>query len=244
MKRFIVIPILFASLALQAQPARVATASAQEFPALLTHDIEAGKTTTGTPVNARLMMGTLMSGVVIPEGAVLSGTVEESVAAKDKAPARLRVHITQVQWQSRTAPLNIYLVDQFYPKNANQSSQNAEYDASSSGRNDVKLRTRNTLERGGFESHTTVEVSDPASSMKSADSIKPDPPHPGQNSGLSPRAKLKNATAVRDGEGRVTILSSDKKLKLDRGTCYSFEGVATNSTAANPPATRSTSANH
>jgi hypothetical protein len=46
-----------------------------EFPVLMRQDIIAGKTTVGTKVEAKLVLGTLLNGTVIPKNAILSGEV-------------------------------------------------------------------------------------------------------------------------------------------------------------------------
>ena len=225
MKSLILTCALLCALASVAQTARTVNANAQEFPAVLLQSVEAGKTAPGTSVSARLMMGTLFNGVVIPEGALLSGVVEESVARSGNAPARLRVHLTQAEWKERTMALNLYLSDQYYPKKYQSSSENQHFDASNTDAQGIKLETHAVYSGGKPERETLIRNVDPASSLKSADSLVKAQDPATVTAGRPGRMKMAAATAVSDDTGALSLVSEARKLKLDRDTCYSFVGA-------------------
>jgi hypothetical protein len=99
----------------QQTPATPASPVATEFPVLMRQDIVAGKTTVGTKVDAKLVLGTLLNGTVIPKGAILSGEVIESVAKSPTEPSQLAVRMDSAQWKNGSAPVKLYLTSWYYP---------------------------------------------------------------------------------------------------------------------------------
>jgi hypothetical protein len=69
----------------QQPPAAPISSGAHEFPAVMRQNVVAGATAVGTKVQARLVIATLVDGVVIPRDAVLSGEVTESAAKSARA---------------------------------------------------------------------------------------------------------------------------------------------------------------
>src|SRR4051794_11419584 len=69
-----------------------------EFPASLQRKIVAGSTAVGTEVRAKLVMATLMDGVVIPQDATIIGHVEQSGIKTSDAPSILRIKFDSAQW--------------------------------------------------------------------------------------------------------------------------------------------------
>jgi hypothetical protein len=106
-----------AQVAAAEQDSNVARASRtrDEFPLRLKSKIIAGKTAVGSPVEGTLVMATLVNGVVVPEGAVFSGAVEESIEHKDKTASRLRVHITEARWKEHALHVSLYASGHIYP---------------------------------------------------------------------------------------------------------------------------------
>ena len=217
MKCWMAVFVVLLNLATLAQTGRVSPVTSQEFPALLAQNIEPGKTAVGTAVRARLKISTLVNGVVVPQGALLSGMVEESLAKTEQAPARLKVHITQATWKDHTLALSLYLSDQYY--------ETPGYDASNSGVNNQRLHPDNSLTFEGTQLRSSTDMSDPANSSRMPDRIGRGGDHPGAVPSLAGRTRIKGVTAVPDGSGGMVLISERKKLKLDQSTCYSFQGA-------------------
>ncbi len=226
MKCLVAVPVVLWALATTAQSSHVVPAGPQEFPAILSQNIEAGKTAAGTAVSARLMIGTLAGGVVIPEGAVLSGVVEQSFVKMGKQPTRLKIHITQVAWRDRTLALDLYFSDQFYPQLAVQAPEPTDFDASNSRMRGVDVESRNIVGRGGVTAASIVVNTPPRATIEGATQSGRNGHGSGAMSGFSRRVKLKGLAAVPDGTGGVAVISDAKNVKLDRTTCYSFQGIA------------------
>ena len=77
--------------------------------------VAAGKTPVGTKVQAKLAVATLVGGVVVPQGAILSGEVTESVAKSATDPSRLAIRMDSAQWTNGSAPIKVYLTAWYYP---------------------------------------------------------------------------------------------------------------------------------
>jgi hypothetical protein len=217
MKCWMTVPVVIWALATAAQTGRVAPMTSQEFPALLAQNIEPGKTAVGTAVRARLAIGTLVGGVVVPQGAILSGTVEESLAKTEQALARLKVHITQATWKDHTLPLNLYLSDQY--------RETPWLEVSDPGVRNQKLRPDASLTWEGTQLRSSKDMSDPANSSKIPDHIAKVGEHSGSSLCLAVRLKINGVAAVQDGSGGMVLISEKKKLKLDQSTCYSFQAA-------------------
>ena len=85
-------------------------ASTQEFPVTLRQNVVAGKTQVGTKVEAKLTIATLVSGTVIPEGAVFAGKVVESSAQSASDPSRLAIRMDSVQWKNESKPITAKII--------------------------------------------------------------------------------------------------------------------------------------
>jgi len=226
MKRMLVFPVFLWALVSAAQTGRAVPASAQEFPAVLMQNVEAGKTAVGTVVNARLMIGTLAGGMVIPEGAVLSGVVEQSLAREGKVPTLLKIHMTKAAWKDHAIALSLYLSDQFYPARTGPSPEASDFDASKSRMRGVEVQSRNIVGRGGVTAVTVVVNTPPKAVIEDTTQGGKTENRAGATLGFAGRVKLKGLAAVPDSTGGLAVISDSKKLKLDRATCYSFQGVA------------------
>lgn len=96
-------------------------AAALEFPVVLQQNVVAGKTAVGAKVQAKLTIATLLHGVVIPQDAVISGEVIESVAKSATEPSRVAVRMDTAQWKNGAAPsvlpleTKLYLTAWYYP---------------------------------------------------------------------------------------------------------------------------------
>ena len=86
-----------------------------EFPAIMEQNVTAGATPAGTKVKAKLTVATLLNGVVVPQNAVFSGEVTESVSKSATGPSRLAMRMDSVQWKNGSAPVKVYLTGWYYP---------------------------------------------------------------------------------------------------------------------------------
>jgi len=213
-----IVPMLVlgaASLLGQSKPATTASIAGLEFPVHMRQNVEAGKTPVGTKVQAKLDIATLVNGVVVPEGAILSGEVIESVAKSATAPSRLAIRMDSAQWKNGSAtvalPLasKVYLTAWYYPV-LPPTSQDPEIMPDASQRRPQR--------RGG---------SAPYPDPNTADS----PPYSHGNTGnhrdiaptatsLQHRMPMQDLESVRKGDGGVTLTSKHSNIKLNRSTTY------------------------
>lgn len=199
----------------QSKPATSPSIAGLEFPVHMRQNVEAGKTLVGTEIQAKLDVATLVNGVVVPEGAILSGEVTESAAKSGAEPSRLAIRMDSAQWKNGAVPAavtfasKVYLTVWYYQA-VPLSSQGPENlpDASHSG----------TQHRGGSATYP-----DPNTSAS--------PPYSRGNTGrdrdLTPRPTvsqqripMKNVESVRSGDGAVALTSKRSNIKLDKSTTY------------------------
>lgn len=202
----------------QSKPAALTSTAGLELPARMRQNVEAGKTPVGAKVQAKLDIATLVNGVVVPEGAILSGEVIESVAKSATAPSRLAIRMDSAQWKNGSAtvalPLasKVYLTAWYYPA-LPPTSQDPEImpDASHS----------RTQHPGGSAPYPEPNTS--ASPPYSHDNtgknrdLSPPPSH-----ALQHRVPMKNVESVRNGDGAVTLTSRRSNIKLDQSTMYAL----------------------
>jgi hypothetical protein len=187
-----------------AQPApRHASRERLEFPLELRQKIVAGQTPAGSAVEAKLVIATLVRGVVIPEGAMFSGTVEESVARAGNTPSRLRIHITAAKWNAGSMTVNLYITNTCYPHRRSA----LEKEDSLSGLQKRQDEILQAQQHGGVIPMLDTEK-------------------PGASSRYEHRTVLEDTKGERDEDGRIAILSEKSNLKLDAGRVYGFEGSA------------------
>src|SRR5271169_5869371 len=74
------------------------SAAGLELPVLMRQNVVAGTTPVGTKVQATLALATMVSGVVVPQDAIFSGEVTESVARSATNPSRLAIRMDSAQW--------------------------------------------------------------------------------------------------------------------------------------------------
>ncbi|MGA9863656.1 MAG: hypothetical protein WBQ19_16205 [Terriglobales bacterium] len=171
---------------------------------IMRQNVVAGKTPVGTKVQAKLVVATLVSGVVVPQGAILSGEVTESVAKTATDPSRLAILMDSAQWTNGSAPIKVYLTAWYYPM-----APPAELDLSSGLPN--AGNNPNPRMGGGYPGQRN-----PTS-----------PPVSGSDTGPAPaseiskhRVLMKNVESTRNNEGAVTLTSKRFNIKLDKQTTY------------------------
>src|ERR1051325_4422958 len=87
----------------------------RQFPVVLQQNVDAGKTPVGTKVQAKLAVATTFHGILIPQNAVVSGVIFQSVAKDAKAPSRLGIRMENAKWKDEsTCMMRAYLMPLYY----------------------------------------------------------------------------------------------------------------------------------
>lgn len=210
-----VLIIFLSSAALPGQQKPVApgfSAAALELPVTMGQNVVAGKTTVGTRIQAKLAVATLVNGVVIPEHAVLSGEVTESVAKSANDPSRLAIRMDSAQWKNGSAPLKVYLTAWFYPLALlNQNISNQREDAADSGRTSPNMGTYPGQTDAASLGRSPGRDSDRDTGLA--------PPLP-SSATTKHRVLMKNIESSRDGGGAIILTSQRSNIKLDKATTY------------------------
>jgi len=202
----VVLTVVLGSAVLLSQPTPAARSlsAGLEFPVIIRQNVAAGKTPVGTKVQAKLAVATLVGGVVVPQGAILSGEVTESVAKSATDPSRLAIRMDSAQWPNGSVPIKVYLTAWYYPV-ATPADQDLSSGLPDAG-NNPKLRTAG--DRSGMRNPTL-------------------PPFLGSDTGPAPasdiskhRVLMKNVESTRNSDGAVTLTSKRFNIKLDKQTTY------------------------
>src|SRR5208283_4939077 len=199
----VVIPLGVLSVLAQQKPVPPLLAAGIEFPVHMQQKVIAGKTPVGTKVLAKLAIATLVKGTVIPEGAILSGEVTESVAKSATMPSRLGIRMDSVQWKNGSIPIGVYLTAWYYPMaTPDQELPPGGPDGSSPP----------TFTSYPMPARHHLPAARPSSDADAA-------PLP-DSSNSQHRVLMKNVESTRNGDGAVTLTSTHSNLKLDNATTY------------------------
>src|SRR5208337_4277651 len=106
----------------QSTPAGPGSSAGLEFPVVMRQKVAAGTTPVGTKVQAKLVLATLVGRVVVPEGAILSGEVTESVPKSATDASRLGIRMNSAHWKNGSVTIKAYLTAWFYPLTPLQGS--------------------------------------------------------------------------------------------------------------------------
>jgi hypothetical protein len=184
---------------------------AQAFPLIMEENVVAGKTPVGAKIQAKLVIATLVSGMVIPQDAVFSGEVIESKAKTPSGPSRLAVRLDTAKWKNGSLAIHAYLTQWYYPVTFDSGS-NPQYGAEQSA------------SKGWNGMGRYPDPNSPA--------YKPFPPTPGVDdtpSASSPSSttsdhpvQMKDVEFERNSAGAITLISNHTNLKLDKQTTYVF----------------------
>ncbi len=212
-----------AALLSQAPSAPSSSSAGLVFPVTMRQKVTAGTTSVGTKVEAKLTVGTLVDGAVVPEGAILSGEVIESVAKSASGPSRLAIRIDAAQWKNRAAPKvlqftkKVYLTAWYYPELSPRELSDDSPDATGSSRR-----------RSGDPPYSVPSYpvpNSPASQPfpgrdpnRSDDPLSP--PRAPAPSISKNRVLMKNVEVTRNGEGAVILVSQRSSIKLNKSTTY------------------------
>lgn len=192
-----------------AQTKPASPSAVQEFPVTMRQNITAGKTAVGTKVEAKLTIGTLVNGTVVPVDAIFSGEVIESAEKSSTAPCRLAVGFDTVRWKGGSTPIKVYLTAWYFPITLG-SPNDLSSDASKGIHGEVGIQKTVT--------HQSGQSSSPFPSGPPDDG--PDaPPVPGSNVS-SHRVVMKGVVSKKAENGTVVITSSRFNIKIDKSTTY------------------------
>lgn len=191
--------VLLASLAFSQQPPSPAPVSALEFPVFLLQNVTAGKTRPGTKIDSRLTIATLAHRVVVPEGAILSGQIVESVAKSATSPSRLSIRIDSARWRDGNLDIKLYLTAWYYPVTV--STRDAGSDPPFP---EGSFSRRRRGGGGGTLPTSGADKPDAAPAASVAEN----------------RMQMKDVEIARNQAGAPTLTSSRANLKLDKGTVY------------------------
>jgi hypothetical protein len=185
----------------------------RQFPVVLQQNVEAGKTPVGTKIQAKLAVATLFHGILIPQNAVVSGVIFESVRKSADAPSRLGIRMENARWQNEsTCMMKAYLMPLYYAMAA-QSAQalpNGSADPEDS-------RTLN----GPAQSSSPMYRPFPDNSEASREAI-PDAPV------LSNRpVSMKDVGMEPVEDGGVALVSEHTNIKLHKMTTYVLAAIDT-----------------
>jgi hypothetical protein len=190
------------------------SASAErEFPVLMRQNVTAGKTPVGTKVQAKLVVATLVDGVVVPRDATLSGEVTESLAKSATDPSRLAIRMDSAQWKNGSASIKGYLTGWYYAETTTPAQDLSYVPADAASNNNKNWN--------GMGPHP--EPNNPVSQQK----------FPGGNTDKDPgltlpptssiskhRVLMKNVNSTRNSDGAVTLISTHSNIKIDKLTTY------------------------
>jgi len=208
--------VVLSSVALlsQSTPAGPGSSAGLEFPVVMRQKVAAGTTPVGTKVQAKLALATLVGRVVVPEGAILSGEVTESVPKSTTDASRLGICMDFAQWKNGSVKIKVYLTGWFYPLTPLQGSSTDLSDDAATG-----------PRRRGADNPTYPDsaASAPFPGRGTVSNPVSLPPVPQQ--GLSQhRVLMKNVESARNKDGTITLISKRVNIKLDKDTAYVLAG--------------------
>ncbi len=196
----------------QQKPAPSSSSGLREFPVTMQQNVTAGKTPTGTKVQAKLEVATLVDGAVIPRNAVFSGEVIESVAKTKTEPSRMAIRMDSVQWKGETAVVKVFLTAWYYPVQE-QTGQDLQYGPQQSAKG-----TWNG--QGQYPDPNSKSYKPfPGSDTDKKNSTVPDTPNATTSTRRVPMTGVESTTGA---DGTLTLMSKRTNIKLDKLTTYVF----------------------
>jgi hypothetical protein len=197
----------------QSIPATPSSSSLLECPVFMVQKVTAGTTPVRTKVQAKLAFATMVGRVVVPQGAVLSGEVTESVPKSATNASRLGIRMDSAQWKNGSVTIKVYLTAWYYPVTTTLQDLSPDPDP----QDNVSIRPRRR--RGGDNS----PYPNSAPGRGTGPDLAPAPPSPEQ--GISKhRVLMKNVESVRNHDGAITLISKSGNVKLDKETAYVLAG--------------------
>jgi hypothetical protein len=217
----VTVALASATLLSQTKTAAPGSASGLELPVIMRQNVAAGATPVGTRIQAKLAVATLVNGVVVPQDAILSGSVTESVAKSAASPSRLAICMDSAQWKNRSTPVvvsfepRVYLTAWYYPAAA-LTNPNLSTDMPDAPHNP---RFGNTPSPYPAPRNSTS----PSPSLSGPDAGSDKDAAPAPTSEVSKhRVLMKNVESTRNSDGAVGLTSKQLNIKLDKTTTYVF----------------------
>jgi hypothetical protein len=195
-----------------------------DLPIVMQQKVSAGKTLVGTKVQAKLAVATLLNGVVLPEDAILTGEVIESVAKSATNPSILGIRMDSAQWASGVAHIKAYLTAWYYPletKADEDTSPDSTYAATNlkrwNGSGYIPDSSIRLPGAGGLPNRNSEQDKGPSA-----------PPVAASVSSISKhRTLMKDVQTTSHGDGALALTSKQSTIKLDKTTIYMMvAGVA------------------
>ena len=193
-----------------------------ELPASLQTKVVAGSTPVGSEVRVKLTIATLMDGVVIPQDAVISGHVEQSVAKTTDAPSLLKIKFDSARWKKGNAQVTLYLAGCYYP---------VEFQSPANDPSGIHGQIGTTMGSASESTPGRTTGGMPNSGMPNGgmsgtmDASRLDT-YPDQRPGTvfsevsKHWVRIENVDTVVTPDGSLQITSQQRNLKLDKGTIY------------------------
>jgi hypothetical protein len=182
---------------------------AQEFPVIMRQSVAAGKIHVGTKVEATLTLATLVSGRVIPDGAILSGVVVESTAKSAAGPSRLSIRMESVQWKTGSLALTTYLTQWYHPMQLTLGEDRFDDGPNAGGEHSKRTWA-------AYNPNPSDAVLFPGDSNQAH--LKTAPPPAMTVS--ERRVVMKDVQLEKDRNGGQTLVSTRSNIKLDKSTTY------------------------
>jgi hypothetical protein len=201
----------------QSIPATPSSSSLLECPVFMLQKVTAGTTPVQTKVQAKLALATLVGRVVVPQGAILSGEVTESVSKSATDASRLGIRMDSAQWKNGSVTIKVYLTAWYYPVAA-PPPQDLSPDPDP--QDNVSIRPRR---RRGAANSTYPNTSASPSGRGTGTDPAPAPPPPEQRLSKH-RVLMKNVESERNNDGAITLISKRGNIKLDKDTAYVLAG--------------------
>ncbi len=194
-----------------------------DLPIVMQQKVSAGKTLVGTKVQAKLAVATLLNGVVLPEDAILTGEVIESVAKSATNPSILGIRMDSAQWANGVAHIKAYLTAWYYPMVTTPD----EDPTSDSPYAATNLKHWNGP---GYVPDSSIRLAQPVPNRNTQEEDKGPtaPPAAAPVSSISKRRTLmKDVRTTSHSDGALALTSKQSTIKLDKTTIYMLvAGVA------------------
>ncbi|MGA7646527.1 MAG: hypothetical protein WBW01_08445, partial [Terriglobales bacterium] len=193
-----------------------------DLPIVMQQKVAAGKTLVGTKVQAKLAVATLLNGVVLPEDAILTGEVIESVAKSATNPSILGIRMDSAQWANGVAHIRAYLTAWYYPLVTTPDEDPTP---------DSPYAATNLKHWNGpaYIPDSSIRLPQPVPNRNSEEDKGPTaPPTAAPVSSISKRRTLmKDIQTTSHSDGALALTSKQSTIKLDKTTIYMLvAGVA------------------
>jgi hypothetical protein len=197
-----------------------------EFPVIMRQNVAAGATAVGSKVEAKLAVATLVNGVVVPQGAILSGEVVESMAKSASNPSRLAIRMDSAQWKNGAASKvlqltkKVYLTGWYYPFETPKPRHFSDESSDTPGhRGSIPPYSAPDSTPNYPDPNATASQPFPGRDPSRSTDTIPGPPAPGPSLSQH-RVLMKNVESSRSDEGAIILMSRRSSIKLDKSTTY------------------------